>query len=230
MGMYKLTTTVVCVLTIFCFGCGEGEMSLNDHFQAKLKIENEIKANGTVTPEQAEYIAAHHNNGSFGFKGLTSVGWEEVEHISKFEIIALPEVTSISGYVALGVSEAKIVTLPSLTSIDDKAAENLGHLNRSGKWNGSTLLDLRGLTSVTPRQLARLALGQNVRILNLSGVTSLTDEHAEILTRGKQRDQDISFTGLTSLTEEQAEILSRSISRVFVPEEFKPLIDKYKKQ
>jgi hypothetical protein len=64
-----------------------------------------------------------------------------------------------------------------------------------------------------------------VKWLYLNGLTSITDEQAEILSKV----EGLELTGLTSITDEQAESLSK-VEYLTISEDLKPLIDKYKNQ
>ena len=87
----------------------------------------------------------------------------------------------------------------------------------------SAWLELNGLTSMTDGQAESLS---KVLTLKLNGLTSITDAQAESLRKVRS---GLVLNGLTTITDEQAESLAK-VSSLFIPEEFEPLIEKYKKQ
>jgi hypothetical protein len=66
-----------------------------------------------------------------------------------------------------------------------------------------------------------------VESLGLAGLTSITDEQAESLSKVTFV---LGLAGLTSITDEQAESLSKVEGYLTISEDLKPLINKYKNQ
>jgi len=83
-------------------------------------------------------------------------------------------------------------------------------------------IDLSGLTSITNEQAEDL--GKVKDYLNISSLTSITDEQTESLSN----ISNLKLSGLTSITDEQAESLSK-VERLYISDTCRPLIDKYKK-
>ena len=134
----------------------------------------------------------------------------QAEILSKITRFELREITDTS----FQPTKSAWLELNGLTSMTDGQAESLSKV---------LTLKLNGLTSITDAQAESLSRCWS---LQLNGLTSITDAQAESLRKVRS---GLVLNGLTTITDEQAESLAK-VSSLFIPEEFEPLIEKYKKQ